>query len=404
MLLLAACAMPVRAQELSDAVPEGLILLDGRALASARSRAQAEDAELAPALAQLRRAADRTMQVPPPSVTQKSVAPPSGDLHDYVSLSIYYWPDPKKPDGKPYVSRDGEINPEVHDAARYDADRLGSLLARVHTLAWGSYLLRDPSYGWRAAELLRVWFLDPGTRMHPRFTYAQVVPGRPGVRGIGIIESRGFVRLADDLVLLRAAGALSAEDETGVRGWLGEFLTWLRTSPEGVREAAEKNNHGTWYDVQVAGLALATNQTDFARAVLSAVPEKRIAAHVEPDGRLPLELARTKSLSYTVFDLTAFAVLASLAPAVGVDLWGYTSVDGRALRTAVDTLLPYATGEAVWEGRQIAATRADRLYPPVFAPAARAFPDGPYAGALSQTMASASPLQQLEVSLGYWPL
>ena len=43
---------------------------------------------------------------------------PSGDPRDYVSLSPYWWPDPKKEDGLPYIRRDGEINP---DRDHYDA-------------------------------------------------------------------------------------------------------------------------------------------------------------------------------------------------------------------------------------------------------------------------------------------
>ena len=35
----------------------------------------------------------------------------SGDIHDYMSLSIYSWPDPEKKDGLPYIIKDGETNP-----------------------------------------------------------------------------------------------------------------------------------------------------------------------------------------------------------------------------------------------------------------------------------------------------
>lgn len=47
------------------------------------------------------------------SVTfQKNKIPPSGDLHDYVSQAPYWWPDSSRPDGRPYIRRDGRINPE----------------------------------------------------------------------------------------------------------------------------------------------------------------------------------------------------------------------------------------------------------------------------------------------------
>ena len=49
----------------------------------------------------------------PPSVMDKGVTPPSGDKHDYMSQAPYWWPDPTKPDGSPYIRKDGERNPEI---------------------------------------------------------------------------------------------------------------------------------------------------------------------------------------------------------------------------------------------------------------------------------------------------
>src|SRR5438132_4869754 len=46
------------------------------------------------------------------SVTLKAQLPPSGDPHDYMSLARYFWPDPSKPDGLPYIRKDGYSNPE----------------------------------------------------------------------------------------------------------------------------------------------------------------------------------------------------------------------------------------------------------------------------------------------------
>src|ERR1051325_3257264 len=45
------------------------------------------------------------------SVTLKPQLPPSGDEHDYMSLGRYFWPDPTKPDGLPYIRKDGFVNP-----------------------------------------------------------------------------------------------------------------------------------------------------------------------------------------------------------------------------------------------------------------------------------------------------
>jgi DNA-binding response OmpR family regulator len=44
---------------------------------------------------------DKALNAGPFAVTDKSATPPSGDKHDYMSLSPYWWPDPSKPDGQP---------------------------------------------------------------------------------------------------------------------------------------------------------------------------------------------------------------------------------------------------------------------------------------------------------------
>ena len=41
--------------------------------------------------------------------------PASGDKHDYMSQARYFWPDPAKPDGLPYINRDGISNPELNN-------------------------------------------------------------------------------------------------------------------------------------------------------------------------------------------------------------------------------------------------------------------------------------------------
>ena len=67
--------------------------------------------------------ADKLLDVQPLSVMMKEKVPASGNKHDYMSQARYYWPDPTKPDGLPYVSRDGESNPELN---KLDRNRLGA--------------------------------------------------------------------------------------------------------------------------------------------------------------------------------------------------------------------------------------------------------------------------------------
>src|SRR5260221_14661702 len=78
-----------------------VLLLDAQALQQAHAGQVTPDE-----LAAVQRRAEQALAHGPFSVTAKHVAPPSGDVHDYVSLSIYWWPDPQARDGLPYIQRD----------------------------------------------------------------------------------------------------------------------------------------------------------------------------------------------------------------------------------------------------------------------------------------------------------
>ena len=109
---------------------------------------------------------------------------------------------------------------------------------------------------------------------------------------------------------------------------------WLIESTHGQEESKNGNNHETWYDVQVVGLALYTGQVDVARRTLEG-SRARIGRQIEPDGRQPRELERTRSWDYSEFNIAAFMDLATLGTHVGIDLWSYRTADGRSIRQGV---------------------------------------------------------------------
>jgi Alginate lyase len=94
-------------------------------------------------------------------------------------------------------------------------------------------------------------------------------------------------------------------------------------------------------------------KTEMAKARLENVKAKRIATQIEPDGSQPLEIARTRSLSYSSMNLRGFIHLANMARTVGVDLWNFETADGRGIRKALDFLLPYVKNKKKWESQQI---------------------------------------------------
>ena len=165
----------------------------------------------ATAYQQLLKEADQELGRAPRSVVMKEKTPPSGDKHDYMSQARYYWPDPTKPKGKPYISRDGESNPELE---KLDRNRLGSMANSVTTLSLAYYFSGDEKYARKATELIRVWFFNKATRMNPNLNYAQVIPGVDNDRGrcYGVIDSYSFVDMLDAVQLLGSSQSFTTKD------------------------------------------------------------------------------------------------------------------------------------------------------------------------------------------------
>jgi len=367
----------------ADQSPQ-VFLLDANRLQDTRRAINQGDKDIAAAWAKLQRDAQKALGEGPFSIVSKTVTPPSGDKHDYMTQAPYFWPDPKSPNGLPYIRRDGERNPEINKIT--DHHSLDQIEAGVETLALAYYFKGDEAYATKAVQLLRAFFLDPATRMNPNLEYAQFIPGVNTGRGIGLIETRGLTHIVDAIGLLAGSKALSVEDERGLRDWYGKFLQWMLDSKNGREEAAAKNNHGTYYDLQVVSYALFVGRKDLARQVVVQAREKRIATQIEPDGRQPLELARTKAWSYSNGNLDGLTELATLGERVGVDLWNFQTHDGRSIRKALDFLAPIAVGEKKWQYQELGGVKGESLFP-LMRRAAAAYHDKEYQALMAKVPA-----------------
>jgi hypothetical protein len=363
--LAAAAAVPLPAARAVAADPPAaprVFLLDGERLQEGRRRARDGDPRVQVALRDLLRNADRALEEGPFSVMHKTLTPPSGDKHDYISFGPYWWPDPDQPDGLPYIRKDGETNPESRTTAS-DRVPLGRMISAVETLAQGYFFTGEERYAAHAAVLLRAWFLDEATRMNPHLRFGQAIPGRTEGRGIGIIDTRGLTDVVDAVGLLAGSQAWTAADQRGLLAWFDAYLDWLLTSPHGTDEDETRNNHATWYDVQVMSFALFAGRDDVARRVARAAAGRRIATQIEADGRQPHELARTKSFDYSVMNLAGMFELAALAARLDVDLWGFRTPEGAGLQGALDYLEVHTRTDREWPYPQFGRVRRSQLLP-----------------------------------------
>ena len=330
-------------------------------LLRATERIHGDDPALLSAFSRLKGDTDRVLGGATYSVVNKKLAPPTSDKHDYMSIAPYWWPNPNTPNRLPYVRRDGEVNPE-RDATS-DRKRLDGLVQSVKTLGLGYFFTRREEYAAHAAKLLRVWFLDDETKMNPHLRYAQAVPGRNIGRGAGIIETHNLPELIDAVGLLNGSKSWTPIDHKRLQDWFEAYLIWLIDSAEGKAESKAQNNHGSWYDVQVASYALFVGRDELAKKVLGEFPSRRIAKQIAADGRQPHELARTQAWHYSIFNLEALFNAASIADKLGIDLWRQETADRRNIRKALDWLLPFATGEKKWTDKQISHFQREILAP-----------------------------------------
>jgi Alginate lyase len=337
------------------------VFLDTAQLATLHTAYLSKTPESASQLHTLLRNADSLLAMKPLSVMDKTQTPPSGSKHDYLSMGPYWWPDTSKPDGLPYIRKDGRRNPEYNTFT--DPDYFERMAMAVEKLSLSFAITSDARYSAKAAELLRVWFLDENTKMNPNMNHAQFIPGINSGRGIGIIETRRIYKILDALCLLETSREWKKLDDEQMRAWLGEYFRWLTTSPYGIDESNEKNNHGTWYNVQVVSLSLFLGKTELAGHYLDSAKIKRITPQIEPDGKQPLELARTNSWSYSVMNLSAFFHLATAADRAGIDLWHYESPRGGSIRKALEYLLPFTVNPEKWTYGLLHPIEPASLYP-----------------------------------------
>ncbi len=336
-----------------------VLVMDAKHLVEVKKKIAQQDKTTLTLVEELKKQANDLLKMKAVSVMDKGFTPVSGNKHDYMSQAPYFWYDSSKPNGLPYLRRDGVRNPEINKIT--DRTNLGVLDNASRKLALAYYLTGDEKYAAKAAELLKTWFLNEDTKMNPHLEYGQAIPGINTGRGIGIIETVALTGIADAAALLEGSQAWKVSDHKSLQDWYAKYLDWLLTSKYGKDEHAAKNNHGTWYYAQVIDFALFTGNLQAAKG-LAEESKMRIDSQINNEGKMQLELDRTRGLSYSSMNLVGWTTVARLANQVGVDIWNYKNKQNASIRTAIDWLLPYALGDKTWPYQQITPYSKEQMY------------------------------------------
>jgi hypothetical protein len=311
----------------------------------------------------LRADAERRMKDGPWTVTTERPQGIALDVHEYYSEAPYWWPQAEDPKA-PYVRKDGQTNPN-----RFLANKtaLNSMADTVFSLGTGAYFLDEPRYAQRAARVIRTWFLDPKTRMNPSLDNAQAIRNLNTGRGFGVLDGRVLIRAIQGMEFLAQTGNWDAKEQAAAKKWFQDYLHWLLTSQAAENEKHSGNNHASWWAAQAAAVASFVEDEPAQKTVFTFYREHIFPHQIKADGSAPREEQRTRSLSYSAFNLEALTVTCRIAQLQGTDLWGVTAKGGATIATVIDYLQPFITDPKKWSKEQISDFSNDSIYALAFA-------------------------------------
>lgn len=328
---------------------------DANMLVDARKKALNGDASVSKTVGNILKKADKMLTERNVAVTDKSeyaLRISKANPHDYVSSSIYFWPDTTN-ENNPWIRVDGKFNIEFQN--KFDFPVRAEMINRITNLTLAWWFTNKKEYAQKAVEQIKVWFINKETFMNPDMDRAQFVPNDPK-RGwgscYGILDAERFANVLNCVGMLKFSGVWSDNDNKALQSWYLQFNKWLMESKNGKEESVQLNNHGVSYDITLGSGLLFVNDTAAARKLFTEAKTKRIDVQIDPDGSMPRELARAGSFHYTCVNLDALTRLALVAEKANVDLWNYQSADGRGIKNAFRFTYPYLKGTKKWEFRE----------------------------------------------------
>ncbi|CAK0754778.1 hypothetical protein CCP3SC1_230023 [Gammaproteobacteria bacterium] len=298
------------------------------------------------AMTSLQASADRKLLGDSYSVTKTFglISVPGATPHDFISIGAYFWPNPKTANGLPYIKRPGHVNPNSGGSL----SQFGKVSIAIHRLGLMYFFTENEVYAERAAELVRIFFIRSETRMNPNSRFGKVIPGVSMEGGFVVAGMSNYFRLLyEGLGLIEASPHWRRANKLAMQQWSSRFLDWMEFSVAGRKEFRNPGNHGSNYDLLGALLSMYIDDTAgakrYVRHYLTRIPVQFAA-----DGTQPLEMPHANNFMYSVYNLKVAADIADIGKRLGIDVWNFSTADGRGIRKSIDFLTPYMKGVASW--------------------------------------------------------
>ncbi|WVQ73974.1 hypothetical protein IAR50_003555 [Cryptococcus sp. DSM 104548] len=291
----------------------------------------------------------------PWSVTNKTVTPPSGDMRDYLSFAVYYWPDCSQAGNTTelteeemwntceYVRKDGVFNPDIKLVQNADALINVSNYIYLAALAYAS--TGDSQYSTNLDHALHTFFVNEETKMNANLNYAQIVRG-PGYslgKHTGVLDMTIIAKVLSGVNVMKALRPAEWREETeqGFDAWVNEQITWMETSQLAMEELASVNNHATFAFNQLSALYAYAGNNDKAKQVLESFYNGVYLNQIWPNGDQYYESMRTRPYHYRAYNLLALVTNAEIGEYVGLNPpgWERKTSAGTGLQDALDFAL-----------------------------------------------------------------
>jgi hypothetical protein len=210
-------------------------------------------------------------------------------------------------------------------------------------LAWSA--TGRQQYARHAANILAQALADAG-QARPGETRNAVASGihrrrgrppaclRPG----DCIEAVEMYAFLDGVRLLQRAGVLEEAHIRALSTWLTARQQWLGASLHGRWQYRCLDHRGTFHELQRAAIAAwLDDETVLIDALRNA--RERLVQQFDARGRQPAEPRGRDNAHYCCLNLQAWVHLATLAGAVGEDLWTWRAQDGSGLEVGLRRFL-----------------------------------------------------------------